>query len=1127
MNQDKPSDAPKARSAPAPKPGKGPPTPPVAPVRPPLFRRIDWLCFGLTSLLIFIGYMITLAPNLTLEDSGELATGSYYAGVPHPPGYPVWTLYTWFFTQIIPFGNVAYRVGISSAFAGATACGLLGLLVSRGSSMMLEGIETLKTIERRWESALCVVSGFVAGMIMGFNGYMWSQAIIVEVYTLSVLSLMGVLCCLLRWMYAPEARRYLYFAMLLFGICITNHMSLLLAAMGIEVAITAAQPKLGRDLFAGNVIVYIITLCMKLSAFDSNPLLFAFFNAIGIGSILACGYFTLKTEKLGTEWKSAFIMLLMWVLGAGFYLYMPIASMSNPPMNWGYPRTAEGFMHALKRGQYESVHPTSGVFRFFDQMLHYGDGAQEEFGLLFLLIAIIPFIFFKRMQKRERAWLIGLTGIYICLSLLLLFLLNPGSDKQSRDLNKVFFTASHVMIAMSMGYGLSILGALLLTHYQAFRKWFLYGAAAAVGVAMFSLFRIVDQTFSDRVSFGGLRLFSHGLKAAISGGQNQLDVLPFLIVVALAGAFFLVILFCRSRIRFVPVLVIFTLMPSFSIVSHWFNNEQRGHLFGYWFGHDMFTPPFQLYPEMTRDAILFGGTDPGRFCPTYMIFCESFIPARCKADTDPKFDRRDVYIITQNALADGTYLSYIRAHYNRSTQIDPPFFQSFFHTPLLSPLDSIFTSIGAKIEAARRARGVYPKKEILTPSPDDSQTAFNTYLADAERRYKIGQLKPGEDFHVEAGRVQVSGQVAVMQINALLTKNIFDRNPNNEFFVEESFPLDWMFPHLTPFGIIMKINRTPVPEITQEMVDKDHKFWAQFSARTIGNWINYDTPVSNICAFAERTYLHHDFNGFQGDRKFVRDDDAQKAFSKLRSSIGGVYAWRLGMMQGIATPPEFLARDPFNQQRMLREAEFTFKQAFAFCPYSPEAVYRYMNLLLALNRIDDAIMVVETCHKLDTLNTSISNLLDQLKEARKHGNFSADVRTTLNDAMRLVRERKTNEAMEKLDSVLSNPGANDQAMLVIATNYISLGAVHRLEPTLQRLVQLNPDSAEGWYDLAALEASYSKPDAAIEALSRALKINGARLVREPNANNLTNVVRQDGRFNAIRQTPEFLKLMPQ
>jgi len=122
------------------------------------------------------------------------------------------------------------------------------------------------------------------------------------------------------------------------------------------------------------------------------------------------------------------------------------------------------------------------------------------------------------------------------------------------------------------------------------------------------------------------------------------------------------------------------------IMSHWEDNEQHGHLFGYWFGHDMFTPPFKgadgkpIYPEMDRDTVLFGGTDPGRFNPTYMIFCESFIPAD-KKPHDPNFDRRDVYLITQNALADGTYLNYIRAHYNRSTEIDPPFFSELLRGP--------------------------------------------------------------------------------------------------------------------------------------------------------------------------------------------------------------------------------------------------------------------------------------------------------------------------------------------------------------------------------------------------------------------------------------------------------------
>src|SRR5215510_5507976 len=58
------------------------PPPPVT----PLFRRIDWISAAVTTALVLIGYLITLAPDMTLEDSGELSVASHYAGVPHPPG---------------------------------------------------------------------------------------------------------------------------------------------------------------------------------------------------------------------------------------------------------------------------------------------------------------------------------------------------------------------------------------------------------------------------------------------------------------------------------------------------------------------------------------------------------------------------------------------------------------------------------------------------------------------------------------------------------------------------------------------------------------------------------------------------------------------------------------------------------------------------------------------------------------------------------------------------------------------------------------------------------------------------------------------------------------------------------
>src|SRR2546423_9031822 len=153
-----PANGPSAAGSPSPARTPAPANKPAAPVSkapvparvPSLFRRTDWLTFLITFAAVWIGYYLTLAPELTLEDSGELATGSFYAGIPHPPGYPVWTIYTWLWTVLVPFKNIAWRVALGEATSGAGAAGLLGLLVSRGSSLLIEGIEDLKAITGRW-----------------------------------------------------------------------------------------------------------------------------------------------------------------------------------------------------------------------------------------------------------------------------------------------------------------------------------------------------------------------------------------------------------------------------------------------------------------------------------------------------------------------------------------------------------------------------------------------------------------------------------------------------------------------------------------------------------------------------------------------------------------------------------------------------------------------------------------------------------------------------------------------------------------------------------------------------------------------------------------------------------------
>ena len=224
-----------------------------------------------------------------------------------------------------------------------------------------------------------------------------------------------------------------------------------------------------------------------------------------------------------------------------------------------------------------------------------------------------------------------------------------------------------------------------------------------------------------------------------------------------------------------------------------------------------------------------------------------------------------------------------------------------------------------------------------------------------------------------------------MNINGLLTKVIFDHNPDNAFYVEESFPLDWMFPHLTPYGVIMKINRQPLDKLTDEICKRDHEFWSKYSERLIGNWITYDTSVKEITEFVERVYLGRNFKGFTGDPTFVRDDQAQKSFSKLRSSIAGIYSWRLGISpnNGAPVPQQYLPKTQEDRDRMIREADFSFKQAFAFCPYSPEAVYRYVNLLLSMGRVSDALLVAETCLKLDPYNQQVLGLVRGLRGATR------------------------------------------------------------------------------------------------------------------------------------------------
>jgi tetratricopeptide (TPR) repeat protein len=698
----------------------------------------------------------------------------------------------------------------------------------------------------------------------------------------------------------------------------------------------------------------------------------------------------------------------------------------------------------------------------------------------------------------------------------------------------------------------------------------------------------------ERISFSEV---VQALPRIFEPGQYSLPVIGGVLVVFAVAAFVGVVFVYRNRAPVLITLGLFLIMPVYSGLTHWAKCEERNHWFGFWFGHDMFTPPFEgpdgklsydpklrvemmkdpkkgdlVYPEMARHTILFGGTDPGRFCPTYMIFCESFVPAKDKP-MDPNFDRRDVYLITQNALADGTYLDYLRSQYFRSAQQDPYFFSEFVKylaglahmeksglVRLASNvaekmLDVPFTKLGARVEARRRAEGVYPSAEIYIPSPEDSQRCFQNYTADVQKRASEGRLMPGEDVQVDpnSGRVQVSGQVAVMMINGLLCRVIFDKNPTNEFYIEESFPLEWMYPYETPFGIIMKINREPMIAMPDDVFKRDHAFWKKYSERLIGDRIDYNTTVGDICTnFVDKVFLRHNYSGFTGDHKFLRDDDGQKAFSKLRSSQAGMYAWRLRLLIPFAQshePEEYAVYRPKSDaeiKQLYDEADFAFKQAFAFCPYSPEAAVRYVNFLFQFQRFDDALLVAKTWKKLDPYNNQASDLIRQIEEIKKQlgANNEAlaalqqmenEARTNPGNVQNLmtlgssyVGMGQTNLAVAVFDRALTNAALPYNATIAIAQFYNQLGPAYlpRLEPVLQKLVTISGEQPEAFYDLAALQAVLGKTESALTNLATAMELNAKRLARDPHAGNLLLTNRTDPRFDHLRSLPEFQKIVP-
>ncbi len=167
----------------------------------PLVKKLTWVLGALTLCV----YIMTLYPNVSGGDSGELIAVAHTLGIAHPPGYPLFTLLGKAFTWI-PYGSPAWRVNLLSAVCDTGAAIFLLLTVA---SLTLNP----------W-------AGFLAGGLFAFSPLVWTYAVQAEVFPLNHLICTIMIYWALRYS-QTNIRRYAYLAVLFFGLGLSNHHTIL------------------------------------------------------------------------------------------------------------------------------------------------------------------------------------------------------------------------------------------------------------------------------------------------------------------------------------------------------------------------------------------------------------------------------------------------------------------------------------------------------------------------------------------------------------------------------------------------------------------------------------------------------------------------------------------------------------------------------------------------------------------------------------------------------------------------------------------------------------------------------------------------------------------------------------
>ncbi len=685
-----------------------------------IFQRGDWLVGAIAALIAFVVYAWTTAPSVTLLDSGEFLVAAQHFGVPHPTGYPLWTLLSWLF-QLIPLGNPAWQIALFSGICGALCVGLAAMLIRNTALWIAPDLH-----ERPFAS----IAAISLSLAFAFSQSMWSQAVIVEVYTLHALLVGLYLASLYIWLRRPERMAPFYWSIFLFSLAFSNHqLTLALAALPLLIVLLVRRDLFWDLLLAAAVTALIAYLAFALLADNPTVIKAAIRLAYLVATILLIAL-VLKRGRL--QWNLVAYLPLLIAAGLLPYAYMPIASATNPPMNWGYTRTPEGFFYSFNRSQYTGSLSELSL-RVFSKTL----GVADE----------------KPVFKTD----------------------DPSPDGQPASLFKDIQTWTSFFWAQ-MFRSFTPLG--ILFFFIAFLGALRTPLASRVWIYLLLLAFCLAMAFQPVLEHARIDRNGWWLQMPYHTYTNLLFAL-----LAGIGAFFCLRALARRFPRLRPATWALLLLPLWPLIENVAVCSQRGNYFGWQYGRDMLAP-------LPKGSVLFGGTDPGRFVPTYLIFGESSLPPHRRID--PTFDRSDLYIITQNGLTDRFYLSYIRDHYSDTR---PPVANAF--------------------ERWLGRDHTYPAERLVLPDYREMRRISEAAATDLKKKRPNADLK-----------------VLAQAMHSAVAKWIFEKNKaRHTFFIEESYPMRWSYDYAIPSGLTYRLNPEPLPKLSDDIVRQDLTFWTDYIAK--------------------------------------------------------------------------------------------------------------------------------------------------------------------------------------------------------------------------------------------------------------------------------------------------------